>query len=557
MRAEAQADPPAGEPIATGSDTGSTADHSEFEELQQDFQSGPEVTRACLSCHTEAAQQVMKTSHWTWICPRAKQELAEREHVAVGKAEHIINNFCIALPSNEPRCTSCHAGYGWKDKTFDFEDETLVDCLVCHEQTGQYRKFPTAAGHPVYESTPMEQREFPKGSGNYWEPADLSTSAQSVSAPTRSNCGTCHFFGGGGEGVKHGDMDETLENPDRELDVHMAVEGVDFQCTQCHTTVEHKVAGRCFEIPATEVREFVLQGVEANLLACESCHDVRPHGNPEAGAFKNEKLNDHADKVLCQACHIRSMAPERATKTWWDWSVAGDKDREPVEIPGTGMTDYHVQKGEFIWVKDAVPEYIWYNGSLDHTFMGDVIDDETPHGERCEQAHGEYDKLDPTLPAVEINRVDTGYEDPRARIWPAKIMRGIQPYDPVNQTLVVPKLFPGAGPDKEEAYWASYDWDRAITAGMEYTGLPYSGEYDWIQTEMIWPLKHMVGPKEKALACAECHSQDGRLEQLTGFYMPGRDRSRAVDLLGGLMLLGAVGLVLVHGGGRAVVGWRG
>ena len=37
----------------------------------------------CLSCHTEAAKQVMRTSHWTWICPRAKEELAEREHIAV------------------------------------------------------------------------------------------------------------------------------------------------------------------------------------------------------------------------------------------------------------------------------------------------------------------------------------------------------------------------------------------------------------------------------------------------------------------------------------------
>jgi hypothetical protein len=32
-----------------------SADHGKFKALQQDFQSGPEVTRACLSCHTEAA----------------------------------------------------------------------------------------------------------------------------------------------------------------------------------------------------------------------------------------------------------------------------------------------------------------------------------------------------------------------------------------------------------------------------------------------------------------------------------------------------------------------
>jgi len=32
----------------------STADHSKFTILQQDFKTGPEVTKACLTCHTEA-----------------------------------------------------------------------------------------------------------------------------------------------------------------------------------------------------------------------------------------------------------------------------------------------------------------------------------------------------------------------------------------------------------------------------------------------------------------------------------------------------------------------
>ena len=36
----------------------STADHAKFEELQREFASGPEVTTACLECHTEAAKQI-------------------------------------------------------------------------------------------------------------------------------------------------------------------------------------------------------------------------------------------------------------------------------------------------------------------------------------------------------------------------------------------------------------------------------------------------------------------------------------------------------------------
>ena len=41
-----------------------TADHTKFKELQKEFKSGPEVTKACLACHTEAAGQIHRTKHW-------------------------------------------------------------------------------------------------------------------------------------------------------------------------------------------------------------------------------------------------------------------------------------------------------------------------------------------------------------------------------------------------------------------------------------------------------------------------------------------------------------
>ena len=43
-----------------------TADHRKFKQLKEDFKRGPEVTKVCLSCHTEAAKQVHDTIHWTW-----------------------------------------------------------------------------------------------------------------------------------------------------------------------------------------------------------------------------------------------------------------------------------------------------------------------------------------------------------------------------------------------------------------------------------------------------------------------------------------------------------
>lgn len=127
-----------------------------------------------------------------------------------------MNNFCIGLPANWPRCISCHAGYGFKDASFDFSKAENVDCLVCHDTTGTYKKFPTGAGHPVYEG---EQKEFPKG--NMWKPVDLLKVAQSVGRTTRSTCGACHFYGGGGDHVKHGDLDTSMVNPTPEIDIHM------------------------------------------------------------------------------------------------------------------------------------------------------------------------------------------------------------------------------------------------------------------------------------------------------------------------------------------------
>jgi hypothetical protein len=64
-----------------------TADHSKFEALKKAFTSGPEVTAACLSCHTEAGLQFHRTIHWTWLDP------ATQETTKLGKRGLSINNF--------------------------------------------------------------------------------------------------------------------------------------------------------------------------------------------------------------------------------------------------------------------------------------------------------------------------------------------------------------------------------------------------------------------------------------------------------------------------------
>lgn len=60
------------------------ADHSKFKELQREFKSGPELTKACLIFHTEAAGQIHRTKHWKWKfrSPDAQQLTRRKNPVA-------------------------------------------------------------------------------------------------------------------------------------------------------------------------------------------------------------------------------------------------------------------------------------------------------------------------------------------------------------------------------------------------------------------------------------------------------------------------------------------
>jgi len=231
---------------AQTADSDSTADHSQFESLKGPFDSASDVTRACLACHTEAASQVQQSIHWTW----------EYDHPVTGQTlgkQHVINAFCGNVASNEARCTSCHAGYGWEDtQTFDFSEQTAVDCLACHDTTGEYTKWNDKAGHPLYEAVTQAGRAEPypdaliveEADGSFTHmPPDLARIAGNVGAPDRANCGNCHFYGGGGDNVKHGDLSSALIAPSPHVDVHMSPDGADLACSDCHVSHGHLWAG--------------------------------------------------------------------------------------------------------------------------------------------------------------------------------------------------------------------------------------------------------------------------------------------------------------------------
>lgn len=405
---------------------------------------GEDATRQCLECHKEKATEIMKTTHWTWSSEQTVHGKGKGS-VDLGK-KNAINNFCVSVNSNWPRCTSCHIGYGWKVANFDFSDPGKVDCLVCHDTTGTYKKESTAAGNPA-------------------EGVNLLFVAQQVGKPSRATCGACHFFGGGGDAVKHGDLDSSMVNPSRQLDVHMASDGNNFQCQDCHTTNEHKISGRAM---------VVSPGAEDH-IGCEKCHDANPH--------KDSLLNKHFAAVACQTCHIPEFAKEIPTKTSWDWSTAG-QDRI-IEKDQYGRATYDKKKGDFTWGKNIVPTYRWYNGHAGAYLIGE--------------------KMNPDK-VTEINYPEGSIKDASAKIYPFKAHSGKQIYDKKYNYFITPQVF------GKEGYWKTFDWNLAAQVGMKASGLPYSGEFGFAPTVMFWRINHMVAPKEQALGCLECHGDNGRLD---------------------------------------------
>ena len=437
-----------------------TKDHTEY--VKGPFQSPQEVTENCLSCHQDAAQSVMKTTHWTWLSAEAVKIPGHEKPVQIGK-RNLFNNFCINLNSNWPRCTSCHAGYGWKDATFDFSNEKNVDCLICHDQTGTYKKSPAGAGYPD-----------PK--------VDLLKVARHVGPPTRQACGNCHFYGGGGENVKHGDLEPGLVHEGNTLDVHMGKNNM--SCTDCHITEKHRIKGIATSVsPVAGERQ----------VECTQCHTDAPH--------ESDILNSHFERVACQTCHIPTFAKELPTKIYWDWSQAG-QDR-PATKDQYGKETFNKKKGSFKWAQNIQPQYMWYNGTTARYLLGDKVS------------------------FSGVNRLNYplgNKDDGKSRIYPFKVMRGKQIADAENNYLIVPHLWGG--------YWKHFNWDQAAREGMKTVHLPYSGKYAFVETVMYWRVNHEVTEKQKALQCLDCHGEQCRLNwQALGYQGSPVSRQKVEELM--------------------------
>ncbi|MFO8000196.1 MAG: tetrathionate reductase family octaheme c-type cytochrome, partial [Marinilabilia sp.] len=440
-------------------------------------------------------KEVIASSHWNW---ERISYVEDRGIASMGKS-NVLNNYCIGASSNEQSCAACHIGFGMSNnERFDFENARNVDCMVCHDNSEEYTKGASMAGYPDRS-------------------VNLSKVAQSVGRPERINCGACHFYSGGGNNVKHGDLEEALLATTRDVDVHMAANGINMTCVDCHSAENHEMKGKLYSVSSSD----------ENRLTCDECHTNTPH--------MDRNLDVHTGRVACQTCHIPEYAKVNPTKMEWRWSDAGRlEDGDPIhETDTAGVETYLSMKGSFRWEKNVEPEYYWFNGHATHYVLGDKVD---------------------SIP-VQINNLLGSANDKNSKIYPVKVHRGDQIYDPETQLLIQPKLW--AAEKGDSAYWKDFDWHLASEAGMKRVDLPYSGQHEFVDTEMYWPVNHMVSPTEEALSCEECHTrEDSRLAGLDDFYMPGRDTHAGIDLMGRLLILAALTGVILHAIARIVASVR-
>jgi len=430
-----------------------------------------EGTKSCLLCHEDEGIQMLDSAHFKWQGLSTK--LIGMEDEIHGKND-LLNNFCIANATNEPRCTQCHAGYGYKDASYDFTNPENVDCLVCHDQTRTYKKGKKTAGMP--------------------DPSvDLQAVARSIRIgvePTRKACISCHSHAGGGDNVKHGDLSSDIVNTTREYDVHMGTDGGNMTCTACHGgnhdpktgDLNHGIAG----MPLHSVNE-------GEMKQCADCHGDRKRIH--AGTSVEDMLVNETwhDRLACQVCHIPAIARKISTKTEWYWADAG-QNISPIPVdPATGRPTYDKLKGTFVWKNNVRPTLRYSNGMWDRKVV---------------LANDKY-----VEEPISLGHPVGDYTDPNAMIYPYKLMKGNQVVDPVTKTILVPHLFgTQSGPNP---YWGKWDWNNAIIDAAAYTGQDYSGTYAFADTTMLLSVNHEVAPKEMALgsgemptSCMDCHQSD-------------------------------------------------
>jgi hypothetical protein len=417
----------------------------------------------CIGCHQQEATEMMDSLHMKWSGPTP--DLTNTDGEELGKGVNGINTFCTYAMSSKAACFSCHVRADGNAP--DPVQATDVDCLMCHSDTYQ-RKF---VSDPENTETVMnvlgqiKTYVFGKvdSAGNYTtvpdyakmpEGTSMVNVARAAHIPTNDSCLRCHAKAGGGDWTKRGDIGLNSAHATVDLDVHLAQDGANLSCVDCHSALNHKIAGRGIDLRQTE----------AAAPTCKSCHDDSPHSDAT--------LNRHAQGQLsCQVCHIREYAKGGATEMSRDW-------RNPVWSAGacSGQGGFI---GEEVKEANVKPEYVWFDGTSYVYNVGETI------------------AANPETGVFNMAKANGTPFDGKSQIVPIKRHTTYMPWHESGK-MVPPVIM---------WMFMTGDFDLAVEKGMEEQGM--SGIYSIVKADAEMLITHGVDPKEKAPSCTECHSNSG------------------------------------------------
>jgi len=287
------------------------------EQITGPFTDIQSVTLQCLQCHAQQGSDILQSSHWTWRRTRrvgtATRSFAKKDG---------LTTFALGVESNPSRCLTCHISGNRLSGSHDPASSAHIDCLVCHDTTGTYR------------------RSFGAPANNL----DLVRIAGKVGKPEPRNCLTCHGRACGLTGLSgHDGLSD---------DIHLKRDGVDLACQQCH--------------PSEDKHLFPRQRTATNdnpkATGCSGCHSATPHAR--------NQLNRHAGTVACQTCHIPVYGPGTPALISWNWLTRPEQELFQQQTSPIPL----LTKNGMTLATNVRPVYFWDHGGEEIYERGDKID---------------------------------------------------------------------------------------------------------------------------------------------------------------------------------------
>ncbi len=246
----------------------------------------------------------------------------------------------------------------------------------------------------------------------------------------------------------------------------MSTAGANLNCIDCHTTQNHRIAGKGSDLRETDL------DVE---MTCTACHTNKTTSSGHATA----DVNRHVGRVACQTCHIPTYAKNatdttatEATETFRTWKTS-DASAPP----------YHPSS---VKANNLNPKYRFYNRYSTNYRLGDVA------------------QLDPVTGAYPTSRPDGDVNDtsPDNKLYPFKYKTAEQPLMSSTGKLIAVDT---------SVYFATANPEAAIRAGLANMGYSENEAYSWVTTDTFQLLNHQVGPAAQALTCTACHGTTTRI----------------------------------------------